>query len=81
MQARFHLLSNDIYPLNGNIDTRLKKLNDGIYDCIILAEAGLSRLDYLLSGHSYLKLNHMTCSGQGALSVQWKVGIKTFFCE
>ena len=76
MQARFHLLSNDIYPLNGNIDTRLKKLNDGIYDCIILAEAGLSRLDYLLSGHNYLKLSHMTCSGQGALSVQWKVGSK-----
>ena len=76
MQAKHHLHSNDIYPLNGNIDTRLKKLNDGIFDCIILAEAGLSRLDYLLKGHNFIKLNHITCSGQGALSVQWKVGSK-----
>ena len=76
MQAKHHLLSNNIYPLNGNIDTRLKKLNDGIFDCIILAEAGLSRLDYLLKSHNFIKLNHITCSGQGALSVQWKVGSK-----
>ena len=76
MQAKHHLHSNDIYPLNGNIDTRLKKLNDGIFDCIILAEAGLSRLDYLLEDHNFIKLNHITCSGQGALSVQWKVGSK-----
>ena len=76
MQAKHHLHSNDVYPLNGNIDTRLKKLNDGIFDCIILAEAGLSRLDYLLKDHNFIKLNHITCSGQGALSVQWKVGSK-----
>jgi len=76
MQAKHHLHSNDVYPLNGNIDTRLKKLNDGIFDCIILAEAGLSRLDYLLEDHNFIKLNHITCSGQGALSVQWKVGSK-----
>ena len=76
MQAKYHLHSNDIQPLNGNIDTRLKKLDDGFYDCIILAEAGLSRLDYLLNDHNFIKLNHMTCSGQGALSVQWKVGSK-----
>ena len=76
MQAKYHLHSNDIHPLNGNIDTRLKKLDDGFYDCIILAEAGLSRLDYLLNDHNFIKLNHMTCSGQGALSVQWKVGSK-----
>ncbi|MFL2690125.1 MAG: hydroxymethylbilane synthase [Gammaproteobacteria bacterium] len=76
MQAKYHLHSNDIHPLNGNIDTRLKKLDDGFYDCIILAEAGLSRLDYLLNDHKFIKLNHITCSGQGALSVQWKVGSK-----
>ncbi len=76
MQAKHHLHSNDIYPLNGNIDTRLKKLNDGIFDCIILAEAGLLRLNYLLKDHNFIKLNHITCSGQGALSVQWKVGSK-----
>jgi len=76
MQAKFHMSSGDISALNGNIDTRLKKLNDGLYDCIILAEAGLSRLNYLLNDQSYIELSHITCSGQGALAVQWKKGSK-----
>mgnify|MGYP003324749458 FL=1 len=76
MQAKFHLGSNNICALNGNIDTRLKKLNDGLYDCIILAEAGLSRLNYLLNDQSFIELSHITCSGQGALAVQWKKGSK-----
>lgn len=32
-----------VKPLRGNIDTRLKKLNKGEYDAIIIAEAGLNR--------------------------------------
>jgi len=74
MQAKFHLSASNIEPLNGNIDTRLKKLNDGQYDCIILAEAGLSRLDFLIKNQNYKRLNHVTCSGQGVLAVQWKEG-------
>ena len=74
MQAKFHLSATNIEPLNGNIDTRLKKLNDGQYDCIILAEAGLSRLDFLIKNQNYKRLNHLTCSGQGVLAVQWKEG-------
>ena len=74
MQAKFHLSATNIEPLNGNIDTRLKKLNDGQYDCVILAEAGLSRLDFLVKNQNYKRLNHLTCSGQGVLSVQWKEG-------
>ena len=73
MQAKFHMSATNIEPLNGNIDTRLKKLNDGQYDCIILAEAGLSRLEFL-QNQNYKKLNHLTCSGQGVLAVQWKEG-------
>ena len=76
MQAKFHLGSNNICALNGNIDTRLKKLNDGLYDCIILAEAGLSRLNNLLKDQNYIELSYITCSGQGALAVQWKKGGK-----
>ena len=72
MQAKFHLKAKNIMDLNGNIDTRIRKLNEGIYDCIILAEAGLSRLRYLLEDQNYIKLNHLTCSGQGALAAQWK---------
>ena len=72
MQAKFHLKAKNIVNLNGNIDTRIRKLNEGSYDCIILAEAGLSRLQYLLEDQNYIRLNHLPCSGQGALAVQWK---------
>lgn len=33
-----------VHPVRGNVDTRLKKLDDGEYDAIILAAAGLERL-------------------------------------
>ena len=33
-----------IEPLRGNLDTRLRKLDDGHYDAIVLAAAGLKRL-------------------------------------
>ena len=76
MQAKFHMNAKNIQLLNGNIDTRIKKLNDGKYDCIILAEAGLSRLSSLLEKQNYKQLEHITCSGQGVLAVQWKEGSK-----
>ncbi len=76
MQAKFHMNAKNIQLLNGNIDTRIKKLNDGLYDCIILAEAGLSRLSSLLEKQNYKQLEHITCSGQGVLAVQWKEGSK-----
>ena len=34
----------DIHPLRGNVDTRLRKLEAGEYDAVILAAAGLNRL-------------------------------------
>ena len=34
----------EIYPLRGNVDTRVRKLEEGEYDAIILAAAGLTRL-------------------------------------
>lgn len=33
-----------VRPIRGNVDTRLQKLDDGEYDCIVLAGAGLERL-------------------------------------
>lgn len=35
----------DIIPIRGNVDTRLQKLDNGEYDAIILAAAGLKRLN------------------------------------
>jgi hydroxymethylbilane synthase len=36
----------DIQPLRGNVNSRLQKLDDGLYDAIILASAGLIRLGF-----------------------------------
>jgi hydroxymethylbilane synthase len=43
-QVRAHRPDLQIRPLRGNVDTRLRKLDDGHYDAIILATAGLVRL-------------------------------------
>src|SRR5437868_7906336 len=45
-QAQIHAIRPDLFlhPLRGNVDTRLRKLDEGEYDAIILAAAGLNRL-------------------------------------
>ena len=45
-QVLLHALRPDlkIVPLRGNLDTRLRKLDEGQYDAIVLAAAGLKRL-------------------------------------
>lgn len=40
----------DIRQLRGNVDTRLRKLNSGEYDAIVLAEAGMQRMNLSLDG-------------------------------
>lgn len=46
-QAQLRMLRPDVRvePLRGNVNTRLAKLDDGQYDAIVLAAAGLERLD------------------------------------
>lgn len=55
--------------LRGNVDTRLKKLDDGIFDAIILAAAGLERLGY---GERIKQIltEIIPAAGQGALAVE-----------
>jgi hydroxymethylbilane synthase len=47
-QAQLKMMRPDlrIEPLRGNVNTRLAKLDDGNYDAIILAAAGLERLEF-----------------------------------
>ena len=60
-----------IEPLRGNVNTRLRKLDDGHYDAIILAAAGLKRLGL---GHRIAALiepdDSLPAPGQGALGIE-----------
>lgn len=65
----------EISPLRGNIDTRMKKFNEGVYDATIVAEAGLKRLNMCDLAAERLPLDSFTPSaGQGALAVVTKTG-------
>jgi porphobilinogen deaminase len=59
-----------IEELRGNIDTRLKKLEDGQYDGIILAEAGLERMGWTDRVRTRLDLDSFIPSpNQGTVAV------------
>ena len=60
-----------IEPLRGNLDTRLRKLDAGEYDAIILAAAGLKRLGLAHRIRATFEANEMLpCAGQGALGLE-----------
>jgi hydroxymethylbilane synthase len=64
-----------ILPIRGNVDTRLRKLDAGEYDAIILAAAGLRRLDYGNRITEYLNADVMLSAvGQGALGIETRAG-------
>jgi hydroxymethylbilane synthase len=60
-----------VEPLRGNLDTRLRKLDEGHYDAIILASAGLVRLG--LAGRIRARFDvteMLPAAGQGALGIE-----------
>jgi len=60
-----------IEPLRGNLDTRLRKLDDGFYDAIILAAAGLKRLELVSRiRHAFTVQEMLPAAGQGALGIE-----------
>jgi hydroxymethylbilane synthase len=64
----------DIRELRGNVDTRLRKVESGEYDAILLAKAGLDRLGW--SNRISEILSPEVCMpavGQGAIGVQARV--------
>jgi hydroxymethylbilane synthase len=59
-----------VKSIRGNVDTRVRKLKQGLYDAIILAEAGLQRLKMEDCITERLSLKDFTpAPGQGALAV------------
>ncbi len=64
-----------VYPLRGNVDTRLRKLESGEYDAIILAAAGLKRLGRSDAIKRILPVDVMCpAAGQGALGIEIRAG-------
>jgi hydroxymethylbilane synthase len=58
-------------PLRGNLDTRLRKLDEGGYDAIVLAAAGLTRLGAEARMRMRFEPAQMLpCAGQGALAIE-----------
>jgi hydroxymethylbilane synthase len=61
----------DIQSLRGNVDTRLRKLEAGEYDAIILAAAGLNRLGKTQLVRQVIPVELMCpAAGQGALAIE-----------
>jgi hydroxymethylbilane synthase len=60
-----------IEPLRGNLDTRLRKLDEGQYDGIVLAAAGLKRLGLAARiRHIFETTEMLPAAGQGALGIE-----------
>jgi len=57
----------DVKELRGNVDTRLRKLADGEYKAIVLAAAGLIRLDRASEGNP---IDLTPAPGQGCLALE-----------
>ena len=65
----------DIHPLRGNVDTRLRKLEQGEYAAIILASAGLKRLGKTELIKQIIPAEIMCpAAGQGALGIEIRAG-------
>jgi hydroxymethylbilane synthase len=65
----------EILSLRGNVDTRVRKLEEGNYDAIILAAAGLTRLGKTQLVRQIIPTDLMvSAAGQGALGIEIRKG-------
>ena len=61
----------DVRDIRGNVETRLKKLDDGEFDALVLASAGLKRLGFESRIRRFLeKPDFLPAVGQGALGLE-----------
>jgi hydroxymethylbilane synthase len=64
-----------VLDIRGNVDTRLRKLSEDLYDALVLAAAGLQRLDLTPRVSEYLDPQLMVPdAGQGIIAVQARRG-------
>ena len=64
-----------VRSLRGNVQTRLSKLDAGEFDAIILAAAGLLRMEMDARIASFIPAEEsLPAGGQGALGIEWRTG-------
>jgi hydroxymethylbilane synthase len=74
-QLRARLPHLDVDTLRGNVNTRLRKLDEGQYDAILLAAAGLKRLGFDARITAVLEPEQsLPAVGQGALGIEIRSG-------
>lgn len=67
----------EVLPIRGNVQTRLAKLSDGEFDAIMLAEAGILRLEmHDLARYRFSLDEMLPAPGQGALGIEVRSGDK-----
>lgn len=59
----------EVKPIRGNIETRIKKINDSNYNAIVLAQAGISRLGLDVKFSNLSQKDFFPSPGQGALAI------------
>jgi len=86
-QAQLKILRNDlvIEPLRGNVNTRLAKLENGDYDAIILAAAGLERLglEHHIR-HEFSPDEMLPAAAQGVIGIECRAsdtGLRTILSQ
>jgi hydroxymethylbilane synthase len=74
--AQLRILRPDlnVQPIRGNVDTRLRKLKEGLYDAVVLAVAGLHRLGLAHEiSQTFAPEQMCPAPGQGALAIQARI--------
>jgi hydroxymethylbilane synthase len=73
-QLRHYRADLDIRELRGNVDTRLRKVESGEYDAIVLSKAGLDRLGWSAKITEALSTDiSLPAVGQGAIAIESRV--------
>jgi hydroxymethylbilane synthase len=73
-QLRNHRPDLNVLPLRGNVNTRLRKLDEGLFDGIILASAGLKRLGFEdRISEAMAPEQSLPAAGQGAVGIETRI--------
>lgn len=82
LQLKALFPGHEILPIRGNLQTRLRKLDEGQFGALVLAAAGLKRLGLENRIHRYFTVEEIIpAAGQGILGVQGRAGEDYSFLE